>query len=106
MTSNRPDGLDDIRRKHRALAILRMLLNSSSYTSNDQVLGDWLQEIGLSCSNDDLRDQISALVNLGLLASRFSERIVVIELTNRGEEVAEGKTFVEEVMRPSPECPY
>jgi len=104
--SNEPDRLKLIRDSHQALAILRVAYREPSYRINDHVLGDYLHELALGGTTTDLHANLEALEKAGVVKVTIIERVRVIELTERGSEVAHGKVVQEGILRPGPECPY
>lgn len=106
MTSNHDESMRTIRREHRALAILRALQRESGYQSNDRILLDYLNGLAVGGTAIDIRVSLDDLERIGLLKIKEVESVRVVELTQRGEEVALGQVIMEGVLRPGPECPY
>ena len=104
--SNSEPVLDQIRREHRALAILRALERSPGYASNDRVLADWLDALALGGTRDEVRSTLDLLVRAEAVRITDVCAIVVVTLTERGAELARGKTSAEGVLKQGPECPY
>jgi len=93
-------------REHRALAILRMLLRIPAYRANERIVSDALDRYALGGLREELRADIDALERLALLRTEAHERLLIVALTDRGREVAEGRRVVDGVLRPGPEEPY
>ena len=104
--SNEPNRMKAIRDSYQALAILRVAFREPSYRANGDVLGAYLDQLGLGNSAADLRTNLETLEKLGVLKLNFVERIPVIELTQHGIEVALGRTIQDGIQRPDPDCPY
>ncbi len=104
--SNQDNAVEQILRRHRALAVLRFLDRSPEYRTNEEVLMDWLRHIALTCSRENLRDVASFLEKEGYLRSKNVDGLLVLTLSERGAEIADGRETVEGVERPGPECPY
>lgn len=105
-TSNEPNRMKAIRDSYQALAILRVAYREPSYRVNGDVLGKYLDQLGLGNSAADLRANLETLEKFGVLKLNFIERIPVIELTQPGVEVALGRAMQEGIQRPDPDCPY
>lgn len=87
----------------RRLAILQ-LLAEAGYEVNDSVLNSALDDYGHRISRDMLLSDLAWLRDQGLVADRdLSGVTVVAQLTQRGLDVAEGRTTVPGVKRPRPE---
>lgn len=104
--ANTVDELDRIKAEHRALAILRALDRSPGYTLNNEVLLNWLRAIALVSTRAELSETINSLERLGLVKTETVEDLIVLELCELGQDVALGRTSVEGVLRPGPECSY
>lgn len=106
MTSNHGEPMRTIRRERRALAILRTLQRESGYQSNERILLDYLNALALGGTSVEIGANLDDLERMGLLKIKKVESVRVVELTQRGEEVALGQVIMEGVLRPGPECPY
>lgn len=104
--ANAVDELDRIKTEHRALAILRALDRSPGYKLNSAVLLNWLRAIALVSTRAELSETINSLEGLGLVKTMTEDDLIVLELCEHGQDVALGRTSVEGVLRPRPECPY
>ena len=98
--------MDQIRSEHRALAILRVLEREAGYRSNERVLGDYLDGLALGGLREDIRASLETLERSGLLKCDWCEALMIVTLTERGQEAATGRRIVEGVLRPGPDCPY
>jgi hypothetical protein len=90
--------------ENRRCAMLRFLADDTDYTINDSLLDSALAAIGHAVSRDLLRTEIAWLEEQGLVTVRkeMDGRVLVITLTGRGLDVAQGRTVVPGVQRPRP----
>jgi len=98
--------LEQVKAEHRALALLRTLEKSPGYRLNSSILLDWLRTIALVATRDELTETVSALERLRLIKTEAVDDLTVLELLELGQDVAQGCTVVEGVLRPGPGCPY
>lgn len=108
MPDNHNAVADFVRLKtaHRASAILRTLDRSPGHKVNNSVLLDWLRSIALVSTRDELSAAINGLERLGLIKTETLEGLIVLELSERGQNVALGRETADGVLQPSPECSY
>lgn len=104
--TNEPSPMARIRREHQALAILRVLDGDHGPVANDEVMGAYLDAVGLACGRRDLGDLLARLEGGGLLRLSRAEDLTVMALTQDGHEVANGTTTHDGVARVMPDCPY
>ena len=104
--SNQDNAMEQILRRHRALAVLRFLDRSPEYRTNEEVLMSWLRHLALTCSREKLQDVTAFLETEGHLHTEQVDGLLVLTLSERGAEIANGREIVEGVERPGPECPY
>jgi hypothetical protein len=97
---------EEIVREQRALAILRLLQRQPGYTSNERVLGVYLDSLGLMTSRANLRQTMEALETSGFLRIEKVDALMVLSLTDSGDDVATGREIVDGIARPEPDCPY
>lgn len=92
--------------EHRALALLRFLDRQPGNVSNELIVTDLFEKIGLACPQQQVRDALEQIEKLGLIqTSRVGDLIVMILLA-KGEEVANGLVIVDGILRPGVQCPY
>jgi hypothetical protein len=84
--------------------ILRVLHDQGGFSLNEGVLQDALDRLGHKVGRDIVRDDISWLRDHELLqiAELQGGRLWTVTLTQRGEDVATGRTRVPGVKRPAP----
>lgn len=87
---------------HVRLAVLQLLVGAAGYQANDSVIAQALAAMGLACSRDQLRAHLTWLEEVRLIAVAELGGLRVAELTERGADVAAGRSFVSGVQRPSP----
>lgn len=94
-----PDFLVEDRR----LVILRLLAEQQGYSLNDSVLHDALDRVGHAVPRSIVRDDMSWLSERDLVTFEIiAKRVWVATLTERGADVAAGRSYVEGVKRPGP----
>ena len=98
--------IEEVKTRHRRLAILRALAGVTSGSANLFVFRNWLPELGLAVATDELRADIRMLASAGLVVLKDEHDAWPFTLTQRGEEVAQGLIAVDGVEKPTPDCPY
>jgi hypothetical protein len=86
------------------LVLLRSLVKSPSYTSNETVLQLEAQSFGHKRSRDAIRTELRYLADVGALKIEIEKPLMVVILTTRGLDHCEGRAEVEGVPRPSPKA--
>ena len=87
---------------HVRLAILRLLHGAPKFQANDSVIADVLPDLGLSVSRDQVRGFITWLEEQRLITVESFGGLMIVNLTQRGIEVATGVASHPGVKRPSP----
>jgi len=91
---------------HIRLTILRLLAEQQSYFANDAVLTSGVQAMGLPCTREQVRGHIAWLEEQRLVTVTIARGgagpMTVAALTERGGDVAAGRSVVPGVQRPSP----
>jgi len=93
-------SLASIQNKHYRLSILRAL-DALNYTSNDSIIKDSCARFGNQMSTDQVKTQLGWLAEQGLVTLERQSNYVIATLTSRGQDVAQGISFVDGVQRPS-----
>ncbi|MCA0850238.1 VpaChn25_0724 family phage protein [Salipiger thiooxidans] len=106
MMTNNVAPIEVIKEAHRALAVLRALERAPCYRMHELVLLDWLRVIALAATRDKLTSTACLLEASGLVRLEQHDENRVLELTERGQDVALGRATAEGVLRPGPDCPY
>lgn len=84
------------------LVILRSLLEAG-YDANESILSECLSLYGHNISRDLLANHLYWLEEQGLIKlSVINSNYLVAKILKRGQDVAEGRSFVAGVKRPSP----
>lgn len=87
----------------RRLAILRFLSEDNDYSLNDSVLQSALYSIGHSVSRDTLRADLSFLKEVGAITYDVPiESVYVAKLSEKGLDIALGRSVVPGIKKPSP----
>lgn len=85
------------------LVILRLLRKQISYKSNSSVLTGALDDLGHSLSRDSVKQHLHWLAEQGLVSlDEPVDGVLVVQLTERGLEVATGRAIAHGVSRPTP----
>ena len=91
--------VDYLRRDVR-LVCLRILSESPGYRANSSVLANLLDRIGHSVTRDQVKTEVRWLEEQGLVKVEEASSVLVATLTERGQDVAEGRAVVDGVARP------
>jgi hypothetical protein len=89
--------------EHRRIAILKILLETGGQ-ANESILKDALAELGLGAmlTRQAVRDDISFLETVGAVRlTWYEDKLVVPHITERGQDIAEGREIVAGIKRPS-----
>lgn len=87
-------------RQDQRLVILRLLAEMPGYKSNSSVLTVALERFGHTASRDQVKTELAWLRDQGLVRLDDMEAVLVATLTERGADVASGRTTVPGVKRP------
>lgn len=89
--------------EHVRLTILRLLADAPGYSSNDSILTDATNAMGLVCTRDQVRSNLAWLEEQRLVTLlKPTTSLTVATITERGNDVAAGRSIVAGVHRPSP----
>lgn len=86
----------------RRLVILRALKAAAEYRANTILLRTYCDTVGHTVSADRIAGDVAWLVEQELVKASQSGGITVAQLTERGLDVADGRTQVPGVARPRP----
>ena len=87
----------------RRLVLLRILSEVPTFAANDSVLHSAIERFAHRTTRAIVRDDLRWLEERGLVAlEEVAGRTLVATLTERGGDVAGGRSQVEGVKRPSP----
>jgi hypothetical protein len=93
-------ALQNIQNQHARLSIL-LALQALNYTSNDSIIKDSCDAFANPMSSDQIRTQLGWLAEQGLVTLERKTSYMIATLTSRGQDVANGRSFVDGVKRPS-----
>lgn len=89
-------------REHLRITLLRLLAEQPDYTLNESILADLSTNYGFNPSRDRVRTELAWLREQGLVSTQDLGGFVVATLSERGEDVANGRVVVPGVKRPRP----
>lgn len=93
----------DVYGEHIRLSVLRLLDAQPAYCANDSVLTMSVQQLGLSCTRAQMRDHLSWLADVRTVTLlKPADGVIVATLTERGADIAHGRTSTPGIARPSP----
>ncbi|PKM31743.1 MAG: hypothetical protein CVV07_01120 [Gammaproteobacteria bacterium HGW-Gammaproteobacteria-11] len=87
-------------REDQRLVLLRILAELPGYRSNSSVLSDFLQRYGHNASRDQVKTEIHWLAEQGLVQIEDLQTVLIVTLTERGSDVAAGRSNVPGVKKP------
>ena len=91
-----------LQREDRRLVILRFLSEEPDYRLNVSLLQDALEVMGHVVGRDVIVADGSWLEETGLITTESVGTVRLFKLTERGADVARGRSFVPGVKRPAP----
>jgi len=94
------NGFTDLLICDRRLVILRFLAEDQDHKLNTSILQEALDQVGHGVSRDCVETDCAWLAEQGLARTEPVGPVTVVELTGRGEDVAEGRATVPGVKRP------
>ena len=94
-------ALKNIQNEHQRAAILKVLNVMNGYKSNNSMIRDGCEAFNNRMSNDEVKTQLSWLAEQGLISINHVGDYINAELTERGQDVAEGRATVPGIKRPS-----
>lgn len=87
-------------REDMRLVTLRLLDEMPSFTSNSSLISTGLHGMGHAVSRDVVKTELRWLEEQGLIEITEAESVFVVKLTERGQDVAEGRARVDGVKVP------
>lgn len=88
--------------QHLRIAILKVLNSAPSCRANSSILHSAVDELGLTATRDLIKTELAWLKEQGLVYLVEAGDMLVATLRERGQDVADGRTIVPGVRRPSP----
>lgn len=95
------DGFNGAWREHLRIALLRTLAKAPANQLNDSILADVVRNAGIGATRDQVRGELQWLSEQGLVGLESFDALVVATLTQRGEDVAVGRSLAPGVKKPS-----
>ncbi|UTW12946.1 VpaChn25_0724 family phage protein [Marinobacterium rhizophilum] len=95
-------AFDTFEQEDRRLVILRLLAEDADYRVNSSILQQGIELYGHSVSRDKLHTELHWLAEQDLLKCEPINSVLIVTLTQRGLDVAQGKAVVPGVKRPGP----
>jgi hypothetical protein len=102
---NSPSDFAETVSAHRHLATLR-LLSVLSGRSNELLLDELLNKLGIGSSYKDVHECLRFLEGCGAVKVSHHDALMVVDLTRQGDAIARGHVTQEGIAPPGPECPY
>lgn len=87
---------------HIRLSVLKLLADLPGYCTNDSMLHQAVNAMGLTCTRDQMRGHLTWLDEQRLVTTVATGHLTVATLTERGAEVGAGRSVIDGVQRPSP----
>lgn len=89
---------------HVRLAILKFLAAQPGHRANDSILTSILPDVGLTATRDQVRTELAWLAEQRLVVQEEPGpmKLIIIDITERGLDVAAGRAAVPGVQRPAP----
>ena len=84
------------------LVLLRLLAEVADYKVNTSILQQGLELYGHTISRDKLHTEIAWLAEQGLVQFDQLNTVKIVTLTQRGLDVAQGRSVVPGIKRPGP----
>lgn len=90
----------DYLRKDVRLVLLRTLSEMPSYRANSSVLATMLDRWGHTVTRDQVKTELRWLDEQGLLSLDEAGSVLVATLSERGQDVSEGRAIMDGIARP------
>ncbi|MCL2524568.1 MAG: ArsR family transcriptional regulator [Betaproteobacteria bacterium] len=90
----------DFLRADRRLVMLRTLAEMPGYAANSSILAGALDKLGHAATRDAVKADLRWLAEVGLVTIEEAGSVLVATLSDRGQDVAEGKARVDGVAKP------
>ena len=87
-------------RKDVRLVALRVLSETPGFRANSSELSNLLDRFGHAVTRDQMKTELRWLSEQGLVELDEAGSVLVAKLTERGQDVAEGRAVVDGVARP------
>lgn len=90
----------DFLRQDMRLVILRLLAELPAYRANSSMLNAALDSYGHTASRDQVKTELAWLAEQGAVSLDDIGPVLVATLTERGQDIAAGRTRVPGIKRP------
>lgn len=90
----------DFIRQDVRLVLLRLLVEMTAYRANSSVLTMALDSYGHTLSRDQVKTELHWLAEQGALTLQDVGPVIVATLSERGQDIAAGRTRVPGIKRP------
>lgn len=94
-------SIADVWREHLRLSILRLLKEAPGRQLNDSLVTTSLHRLGIKATRDQVRTEVHWLESQGTVRQENVGGLVVVDLTERGAEVAAGLSRIHGIAEPS-----
>lgn len=95
-------SFEDHLKEEMRLVLLRLLNEMPSYRGNSSTLHSGLDRWGLSFSCDQVKTELYWLKDQGCLTIEMDDpAVIVVKLTERGQDVIENRARIHGIKRPS-----
>ena len=95
-------SFEDHLKEEMRLVLLRLLNEMPSYRGNSSTLHSGLDRWGLSFSRDQVKTELYWLKDQGCLTIEMDDpAVIVVKLTERGQDVIENRDRIHGIKRPS-----
>lgn len=91
----------DYLRRHRRLSILRTLESAPQYKSNESLITQVLNTLGIASTRDQVRTELLWLAEQGFVTTEDVAGLLIAEATQGGQEIALGRRVHPDVEKPS-----
>ena len=95
-------AFEQFEQEDRRLVILRLLAEDADYRVNSSILQQGIDLYGHSVSRDRLHTDLNWLAEQDLVTLEKIDSVMVVTLSQRGLDVANGRAVVPGVKRPGP----
>tara|TARA_R110002049_G_scaffold83938_11_gene213702 strand:- start:1273 stop:1533 length:261 start_codon:yes stop_codon:yes gene_type:complete len=82
------------------LVLLRALTEMPAFRSNSSVLAGVLHQFGHATTRDQVKTELRWLAEQGLVMVDEAGSVLVVTLSERGQDVSEGRAVVDGIARP------
>lgn len=94
-------SIADVWREHLRLSILRLLREAPGRQLNDSLITTSAHRLGIKATRDQVRTELHWLESQGAVRQENIGGLVVVDLTERGGEVASGLSRIHGIAEPS-----